>query len=340
MTLKKPFYLGSRELPSNVFCAPLAGCSDVPFRRMLSKYRPGLMYCEMVKMDAMLHVNPKTFQLLDYEPSMRPIGAQICGSKPQYAGQCAKIVEDMGFDVLDLNCGCPVDKVTKDGSGSGMLKNPQLIGEVIANMVACVKIPVTVKIRAGWDTDSIVAAEVTRIAEEAGAVAICVHGRTREQAYRGPANWDYIRDAKQAAKKILVIGNGDIFDAASAERIFAYTGCDAILLSRGTMGQPWLIEDIYRHLGKEPPLTYTSLDCRNTFLEHLEHIASYKDPYKAALDLRRVGCWFLRNIKGARELREKINRTKSVDEIRQMILNHPWDDSAYALATQEATAEC
>ncbi len=340
MGLKQPFYLGSLRLPSNVLCAPLAGCSDFPFRRMTSKYKPGLVYCEMVKMDALVHQFPKTMQLLDYEPSMHPIGAQLCGSKPHLAGPCAKIIEDLGFDVVDLNCGCPVDKVTKDGSGSGLLKNPEIIGEIISNMVAAVKIPVTVKIRAGWDETSIVGPLVTQIAEQAGAAAICIHGRTREQAYRGPAKWKYIRECKEVAKNILVIGNGDIYDASSAERIFLETGCDAILLSRGTMGQPWLIQDIYRHFSGEAPLTYSPLHLRDTFLEHLEHIAAYKAE-RGVLDLRRVGCWFLRNIKNAKELRVNINRAKSVQEVRELIHNYPWHECQLSpMQEEEAEVAC
>ncbi len=326
MSLKRPFKLGPLTLPSNVFSAPLAGCSDWPFRKMVAKYSPGLIYCEMVKMEAMIHGNPQTSQLLEYEPSMHPIGAQICGSSPEMAEVCAIMIEDLGFDTIDLNCGCPVDKITKDGSGSGMLKNPDLIGEVLSRMVAAVDIPVTVKIRAGWGSDSIVGPEVTRIAEQAGAVAICVHGRTRSQAYRGPANWDYIRDCKQAANHIQVIGNGDILDGLSAEKIFAHTGCDAILLARGNMGKPWLTDDIYRHLSGEPPLIRTAIDSRDAFLEHLEHILSYRDARKAVFDLRRVGCWFLRNIKGARTLRHTITRSKSALEIRQMINDYPWHE--------------
>ena len=336
MALKRPFKLGSLTLPSNVFSAPLAGCSDLPFRKMLAKYKPGLMFCEMVKMGGLIHGNPQTKQLLDYDPSMHPIGAQICGSSPEMAEICAKIVEDCGFDSLDLNCGCPVDKITKDGSGSGMLKNPDLIGETLRRMVAAVDIPVTVKIRAGWDFENIVGPEVTQIAEQAGAVAIAVHGRTRSQGYTGPANWDYIRDCKQVARSILVIGNGDIFDGPSAEKIFAHTGCDAILLSRGNMGQPWLTEDIYRHLSGEPPLIRTAIDSRDAFLEHLEYIVSYKDPSKAAFDLRRVGCWFLRNIKGARALRDAINRCQSALEIRQMINDYPWHECEISKAPQVA----
>jgi tRNA-dihydrouridine synthase B len=327
--LKRPYQLGSLTLPSNIFSAPLAGCSDLPFRRMLAKYRPGMMYCEMVKMGALIHGNPQTRQLLDYEPTMHPIGAQLCGSSPQMAKECAKMVEDLGFDTIDLNCGCPVDKITKDGSGSGMLKDPPLIGEILHAMVTSVSIPITVKIRAGWDDDSIVAPEVTQIAEQAGAVAIYVHGRTRKQAYAGPANWDYIRECKNVAKKIQVFGNGDLFDRESAAKIFSDTGCDGILLSRGNMGQPWLTDDIYCHLSGIVPPVRTVLDSRDTFLEHLESIVSYKDPRRAVFDTRRVGCWFLRKIKGARALRDAINRTQSTEEVRQLVLNYPWEECEF-----------
>jgi tRNA-dihydrouridine synthase B len=338
MFVKRPFYLGPLELPSNILCAPLAGCSDFPFRQMLAKYKPGLMYCEMVKMGALIHGNPQTLELLDYDPLMHPIGAQICGSCPNMAEECAKMVEDLGFDVLDLNCGCPVDKITKDGSGSGMLKTLDLIGEVLRRMVDAVDIPVTVKIRAGWDSNSIVGPQVTQIAEQAGAVAICIHGRTRQQAYKGPANWDYIRECKEVAKEIKVIGNGDIFNPESAEKIFSHTGCDAILLSRGTMGQPWLAEDIYKHLSGEPVGKRSAIECRDIFLEHLEYIVAYRDERKAVLDLRRVGCWFLRNIKGACQLRESLNRCKHPDEFRKLINDYNWDDCEVSVPKREEEA--
>ena len=245
---KRSLSFGSLKLPSPILYAPLAGCSDLPYRFMSCKYRPGLVYCEMVKIDALVRHDSHTYRLLDYTADMHPIGAQICGSKPKMASDAARIIESLGFDVIDFNCGCPVDKVTKDGSGSGMLKNPQLIGEVLSNVVAAVKIPVTVKIRAGWDEQSINAAEITKIAESAGAKAITVHGRTRAQGYRGPANWDYIKEAKEAANQILVIGNGDVFDAKSGADLFNHTDCDGILVARGTMGQPWIAENIRRYL--------------------------------------------------------------------------------------------
>lgn len=317
--LKTPFLLGDLELPSNVFYAPLAGCSDLPFRRMSTRYKPGLVFCEMVKMDALVRSDATTFHLLDYEADMHPIGGQIVGSKPEIAGQAAKIIEDLGFDVVDLNCGCPVDKVTKDGGGSGMLKTPQLIGEILANMVAAVKIPVTVKIRAGWDEGHINAEEITRVAEEAGAKMITIHGRTRAQAYKGNANWDHIKACKEVAKNIKVIGNGDIFDAEAAERIFEHTNCDGILVSRGTLGQPWIAEDIYRRLRGMEEIVRPEHAYRDALVEHFEHSLQYYSEKKAVIDVRRLGCWYFKKDKRAREFRKAITKVETRAEVYRII---------------------
>lgn len=321
--LVTPFYIGEKKLPSNIFYAPLAGCSDFPFRQMSAKYRPGLIYCEMVKMDALVRHDQGTFHMLDYSPDMHPIGGQICGSKPAIAGAAAKIIENLGFDVVDLNCGCPVDKITKDGSGSGMLKNPERIGEVISNMVAAVKIPVTVKIRSGWDENNINAETITRIAEQAGAQAICIHGRTRQQGYRGPANWDHIKACKQVAKTIKVIGNGDITDALAAQRMFDYTGCDAILVARGTMGQPWIVEDIIRQLQGLPPIIRKTEDYRQALLDHFLITHEYHHARRVVVDMRRVGCWYFKKSAGTRAFREQISRADHPDQVRELIMNFP-----------------
>ncbi len=311
--------LGKLELKNRVIYSPLAGCSDYPFRKIAARYRPGLMFCEMVKMEPLLLGNQNTLQMLDYSDDMRPIGGQICGSRRELAGKSAKIIEDLGFDVVDLNCGCPVDKVTKDGSGSGMLKDPQRIGELIAEMVAAVSIPVTVKIRAGWDDKSIVAQEVVRVAEEAGASAIFVHGRTRKQAYNGPANWDHIRDCKEAARTIKVVGNGDVFSPEAAIRMFEQTSCDAVLASRGTMGHPWLAEDICRAIQGLDPIERNFADFKQAFLDHFELSAGYKSERGALIDMRKVCCWYLKNTPGAREMRSKASKMKTLEEIREMI---------------------
>lgn len=321
-----PLQLGKLTLPNPIFYAPLAGCSDFPFRQMSAKYSPGLMYCEMVKMDALIRHDPNTYRFLDFDKSMHPIGAQICGSKPQIAGKAAKIIEELGFDVLDLNCGCPVDKITKDGSGSGLLKNPQLIGEILAEMVAAVQIPVTVKIRAGWDDQNLCAEEVTRIAEQAGAKAITIHGRTREQAYKGPANWDTIKAAKQIATKIKVIGNGDVIDPESAQRMFEYTGCDAVLVARGTLGQPWAAEDILRHLNGEKVLPKSFEECRRALYEHFLCTENYYSDRQVVVEMRRVGCWYLKSSVGTREFRGIISKASSSNEVRDLILNYQFGE--------------
>lgn len=315
----KPFPFGNITLPNNVFYSPLAGCSDFPFRKMSAKYSPGLMFCEMVKMDALVRNDANTYHILDYDTSMHPIGGQIVGSKPEIAGQAARIIEELGFDTIDFNCGCPVDKVTKDGSGSGMLLQPQKIGDVIANMVAAVNIPVTVKIRAGWDEEHINAREITKIAEEAGAVAIAVHGRTRKQAYRGPANWDHIKACVEEANTIKVIGNGDIFDAEAARNIVEQTGCHAVLVSRGTMGAPWIADDILRDREGLPPVERGIKEWKEALVDHFHHTLDYHNARRVAVDMRRVGCWYMKKSAGTRAFRGAISKASHPDQILELI---------------------
>ena len=309
-----------KKLPSlKIVYAPLAGCSDFPFRKMSARYRPDLMFCEMVKMEALLRQIPGTYKMLEYSEEMRPIGGQICGSDPALAAPCAKIIEDLGFDVVDFNCGCPVDKITKDGSGSGMLKTPEKIGEMIASMVAAVKIPVTVKIRAGWDHQSINAPLITQIAEKAGAQAIFVHGRTRQQGYTGPANWDYVKASVEAATTIQVIGNGDVFSPEAALRMFAHTGCDGVLVSRGTMGQPWIVDDIRKAMKGETPQPRSPEEHKQALLDHFIYSTQHKSERGALIDMRKVCCWYLKNGPHAKELRGLASHATTLAEIEQHI---------------------
>lgn len=318
----KQLQFGSLTLPNNIFYAPLAGCSDFPFRMMSRKYgNPGLLFCEMVKMDALVRNDPNTYRLLDYHPNLHPIGAQLCGSKPELAAESARILEDLGFDTIDLNCGCPVDKVTKDGSGSGLLKTPEKIGEILSNIIAAVKIPVTVKIRAGWDSTTINAPLITQIAEKAGAQAITIHGRTRAQAYNGPAKWDYIKEAKQVANKIKVIGNGDIYTPEDAQRMFEQTGCDGVLIARGTMGQPWIARDIIDFIEKGTTRTHSQQEYKEALLDHIRFISDYQEIHHATLAIRRIGTWYLREIPGVREFRGAISHIANVSEAITLIHN-------------------
>lgn len=338
--LKQPFHLGKVVLPNNIFYAPLAGCSDFPFREMSSRYRPGLIYCEMVKMDALIRSDPGTYHILDYDTKMHPIGAQLCGSKPEIAGQAAKMVEEMGFDVVDLNCGCPVDKITKDGSGSGMLKTPELIGDVISNMVAAVDIPVTVKIRAGWDEENINAPQITKIAEAAGAKAICIHARTRKQAYKGPAHWEWIKACVEVADTIQVIGNGDLFSGEAALQMFEQTGCDAVLVSRGTLGHPWIVQEIISYLLGLSFKPFSLEECRQALMHHFEAIVNYHHAKRAVVDMRRVGCWYLKKSSGTRSFREKISKASSLEEVRELILTFPLEEGSLEENGEACEEEC
>jgi len=308
-----------KKFPYKIIYAPLAGCSDFPFRKMSAKYRPDLMFCEMVKMEALLRQVPGTLKMLEFSDEMHPIGGQICGSDPKLAAPAAKIIEDLGFDVVDFNCGCPVDKITKDGSGSGMLKDPEKIGDMISSMVATVNIPVTVKIRAGWDEQSINAPLITQIAEKAGAQAVFVHGRTRQQGYTGPAKWDYIKACKESATTIDVIGNGDVFSPDAALRMFDYTACDGVLVSRGTMGQPWIVEEIRLAMQGLPVKPRSPAEQKQALLDHFAYSTQYKSERGALIDMRKVCCWYLKNGPNARELRGLASHAQTLQEIEQHI---------------------
>ena len=220
-----------------------------------------------------------------------------------------------------------------------MLKTPELIGEVLANMVAAVKIPVTVKIRAGWDDEHIEAAAIVKIAEQAGAQAICIHGRTRQQGYRGPANWEYIKAGKQAATTIKVIGNGDVVDGPSAARMFAETGCDAVLVARGTMGQPWIVQDILQYLEGCPPVLRSLEDCRQALLEHFLWAKSYHHDHRVCVDMRRVGCWYLKKSFGTKSFRELISKAEDLAKIEDLIRHFPFDEGLEE-EREELEADC
>lgn len=320
--LKKTFFLGDLKLKSNLFAAPLAGCSDYPFRKMVHSYNVGLNFCEMVKMDALVRHDEGTFKLLHNDPLMHPMGAQLCGAKLELAAESARILEDLGFDVIDLNCGCPVDKVTKDGSGSGLLKQPWLIGDILDKMIHAVKVPVTVKIRLGWDDDSIVCEKITQMAELVGAKAITIHGRTRQQGYSGSARWEYIKACKDVAKTIKVIGNGDIFSAEDAVNMFKETSCDGVLVARGTMGAPYIFEDIEHLLTTGHKKIRTEPELLEIFKTHFDIVKDYAEDRKGLLDTRRIASWYLKTIPSAKELKEMIFSCKDFNILKDFIKNY------------------
>lgn len=312
MTHFKPIKLKNLSLPNNIVYSPLAGVSDLPFRQVVRKFTDSLIFTEMTKADAIARSDQGTFSMLSYTKNMHPIGGQICTAKKDVAREASKIIEDLGFDVLDLNCGCPVDKVTKDGSGSAMLKTPELIGEILYEMQKAVDIPVTVKIRAGWSEDNVNCKEVTKIAEQAGASAIFIHGRTRKQAYKGGANWEYIKHACDQPRSIKVFANGDICSRESAIAALEQTGADGVLISRVTMGGPFaacqLLDENFM-----PPHPLSLLE------DHIEQIVMYTPPRKILSDIRRVSCWYLKDHKELNDLRKGINKAKELEEVFLLI---------------------
>jgi nifR3 family TIM-barrel protein len=318
MPFTKHFKLNDLILPNNVFYAPMAGCTDFPQRQITTKFRPGLVFCEMIKMEPLCRHLKCTKEILDYSPSMHPIGAQICGSNLTLAATSAKIIEDMGFDVIDFNCGCPVRKVVKDGSGAAMLKTPSLIGDIISQIKSAVKIPVTVKIRAGWDDNSYNCASITTIAEQAGASAIIVHGRTAKQMYKGLSNWDHIKACKAVANNIKVIGNGDLYTYEDVLKMFNQTNCDGVMIARGMLKNPALISNIHAE-------KYFLEEC---LLEHLMHIENYwKKEKKVFLKMRQASFWYLKRIPGTKKLRTLISQTKSPQELKTLVEEkHLWEN--------------
>lgn len=317
--LQKPFFLGNLTLANNIFFAPLSGHTDLAFRRFCLPFRPGLFFAEMVKMDALVRNQPSTLDLLSYDQNMHPIGAQLFGSSTKYAKQAAKMIEDLGFDLLDLNCGCSVPKVTRDGSGSALLKNPEKIGEILSEMIATVKIPVTVKIRVGWDQDHIVALHVLDLAEKAGAKAITIHGRTAVCGYQKAANWALIKECKKQTKTLQVIGNGDLFTPQNVEKMFNQTGCDGVMIGRGLLTTPYIVENIQAYYEKKEIKNKTILELISLLQSHFHHILTCCQNSRALFHMKRVACWYLKGYRGMKKLRADIMNCQSEDGVLDLL---------------------
>ena len=239
--------IGNLELENNVFLAPMAGVTDLPFRILCKEMGCGLVYSEMVSAKGILYDNKNTTELLEIDSKERPVAVQLFGSDPEILGAMAKKIEPYSIDIIDVNMGCPAPKIVKNGEGSCLMKTPELVGEIVKSLVESQKKPVTIKFRKGFDDEHINAVEIAKIAEANGAAAVAVHGRTREQYYSGKADWDIIKQVK-AAVNIPVIGNGDVFTPQDAKNLLEYTGCDAIMVGRGAQGNPWIFQRILHYL--------------------------------------------------------------------------------------------
>lgn len=316
--------IGNVEIKNKVVLAPMAGICNSSFRRIAKEMGCGLVYAEMVSDKAVFYNNKKTLEMLYMTDFERPISQQIFGSDKESFVEAAKyICEHMKPDIIDINMGCPVPKVAlRSQAGSALLKNPEKIRDIVSAVVESVSVPVTVKIRSGWDQNNINAVEVAKICEEAGASAICVHGRTRSQGYSGKADLEIIKQVKSAVK-IPVIGNGDIVDIYSAEKMLKETSCDAIMIGRGVLGNPWLIKEIISYIENgviEPKPT--NIERIDMCLKHLDYLREIKDEKVAVLEIRNHVSWYLKGIRGSNEIKNKIFVTKNINDIIDILNNY------------------
>lgn len=307
--------IGNVELENNILLAPMAGVTDLSYRKICKKYgNPGLVCTEMISSKGLFYNDKKTEQFLVLNEEKRPIAIQIFGSDPSVMGQAAKIVEQYA-DIIDINMGCPAPKVVKNGDGSKLLLNLELVGNIVKEVVQNTTKPVTVKIRKGWDDEHIVAVEAAKVIEKAGASAITVHGRTREQYYSGQVDLEIIKKVKEAVK-IPVIGNGDVKTAEDARKMLEYTGVDGIMIGRGILGEPWKINDIIKELTTgQKSQERTPMEKLKIIKEHIELEMIEKGEYVGVREMRKHICWYLKNLPNSSQVRQTINMLESKDEV-------------------------
>ncbi len=307
--------IGNVTLKNNIILAPMAGVTDLPFRLLCKEQGAGLLCMEMVSAKAIMYHNKNTEALLQIHPDERPVSLQLFGSDPDIISEMAKQIEERDFAILDINMGCPVPKVVNNNEGSALMKNPALVEQIVGKTVKAISKPVTVKIRKGFDENHINAVEIAKAAEAAGASAVAVHGRTREQYYAGKADWDILAKVKEAVR-IPVIGNGDVTDCVSAKAMLDETGCDGIMIGRAARGNPWIFKEISTFLetGSKPEAP-SKAEVRDVILRHAALQLQVKGEYIGIREMRKHLSWYTAGYPNSSRLRARINEMETMEEL-------------------------
>ncbi len=306
--------IGNVEIENNIFLAPMAGVTDLPYRILCKEQGAGLVYTEMVSSKGMYYDDKKTKKLIEIDEKERPVAVQIFGNDPIVMGQTAKELSQYA-DIIDINMGCPVPKVVKNNEGSKLLLDLELIDKVTKEVVKNSTVPVTIKIRKGWDNDHVVAVEVAKIAEKNGVSAITVHGRTRDEFFSGEVDLDIIKKVKEAVS-IPVIGNGNIVDGKSAKEMFEKTDCDAIMIGRASYGNPWVFNSIIKYLEDGTVLEKPgNLEIKKTLLRHREMLSNHIGKKTAVLEMRKHIGWYIKGFPNASIIRNEVNKIEDYDEL-------------------------
>ncbi|WHH57640.1 tRNA dihydrouridine synthase DusB [Petroclostridium sp. X23] len=311
--------IGNVKLQNNVFLAPMAGVTDLPFRLLCKEQGCGLVYTEMVSAKGLYYQDKKTEVLLQIDDREKPVAVQIFGSDPDIMARIANDAVSTGASIIDINMGCPTPKIIKNGEGSALMTNPALVGRIVKTVSGAVGLPVTVKIRKGWDANTVNAVEIAAIAEENGAKAVTVHGRTREQFYSGNADWDIIKKVKERVS-IPVIGNGDISNPEDAKKILLHTGCDGIMIGRGAQGNPWIFSRAIHYLKTGELLPEPSAEQKiQKAIENVRLLVKYKGEYVGIREARKHVAWYIKGLRNGSRVKEAVNKIVTVDEMETLL---------------------